>query len=304
MVRSRAICSRLVDRLPPPLHAYHTQDCALARLRTLAPRGLVEVRYGASARGRDLVAFRLGEGATRVLYLANIHAMEFLGTEVVLALADALIGSPPADREVWLVPCANPDGRAEAEDNARAGRRRFARRNARGVDLNRNFDVDFRADYWLHRLLPRVYAPGDAPFSEPEAAALRDLCAAHPPRFALSLHAFGGWVFYPWGARRDPTPDAERFETIADAMCARMPRDRYRHRQLGKWARWFRGHGMEIDHLYARHGTLAFLMEISRGGASATRPATWIDPLRWFNPPDPRAEVDNVLPAALHLATV
>lgn len=293
-----------LDTLPAPLERYTPLASALDQLRTLARHGMEEVRYGASSEGRPLYAFRIGTGPLRVLYMANIHAMELLGTEVILGLAKAFVQERPVGREIWLIPSANPDGRARAEDNARHGRRRFARQNARGVDLNRNFAEGFDVNYWMHKLLPGMYQPGTNAFSEVETAALRDFVAAHSPQLALSLHSFGGWLFYPWGNRREPTRDAARFENIAQAMCSRMPHDRYRHRQLGQWARWFAAHGLEIDYLYAQHGTLAFLMEISRGGWSFRRPGSLTDPLCWFNPPDPAREVENVLPAALYLASV
>jgi len=259
------------------------------------------VVYGASAEGSPLWGVRVGEGARRVLYLGNIHAIEFVGTEVVLAILDGLIADPVDGVEAWLVPIANPDGRARAEANAAAGRRRFVRHNARGVDLNRNFDVGFRADYWMHRLLPGIYRPGSGPCSEPEVAALRDLCAAHPPHAAISFHAFGGWIFYPWASRAEPPADEARFAATASRLAASMRRP-YRVSQLGRWARWFRAYGAEIDHLYGRHGTLAFLIEVSRGGVEVNRPRTWADPLAWFNPRDPSPDVHDVLPAARLLA--
>jgi hypothetical protein len=152
----------------------------------------------------------------------------------------------------------------------------------------------------MHRLLPRAYRPGREAFSEPETAALRDLAAAHPPHAAISFHAFGGWIFHPWAALAEPPPDAERFARVAGRMAKAM-RKPYRVAQLGRWASWFRAHGAEIDHLYGRHHTLSFLVEVSRGGLRAGRPASWIDPLAWFNPEDPRSHVDDVLAAALEL---
>jgi zinc carboxypeptidase len=285
---------------------YRSGRGCLLRASELAERvgGRAEpLVFGRSAGGRPLWAVRVGSGPRRILYLANLHAMEFIGSEVVLALLEHLVAQPIDGVEVWLAPVANPDGRARAEANAAAGRRRFARANENGVDLNRNFAVGFSADYWMHRALPAIYRPGTAPFSEPETAALRDLCAAHPPHAAISFHAFGGWIFHPWACRNDPPPDARRFAEVAGRMAACMRRP-YRVAQLGRWARWFRAHGAEIDYLYGTHGTLAFLMEVSRGGASAGRPGSWVDPLSWFNPPDPRPDVENVLPAALLLAGV
>lgn len=295
-----------MERLPPPLQGYHTLAGALAELRAMAPRGLCEIHYGNTVHGEALRAFCCGTsgGTTRLLYMANIHAMEFLGTEVILALAEAFLKNPPVNCEIWLIPSVNPDGRLLAEGVAQSRCKQFLRHNAHGVDLNRNFDVDFNRDYWLSRWLPRLYRSGETPFSEPETAALRGFLAQHPPHFALSLHSFGNRIFYPWSARREPTVDAARFTAIAESMAHCMPHARYRVAQLGQWAQWFAGHGLEIDHLYACHGTLAFLMELSKGGFSAKAPATWFQPLRWFNPPDVSREVENALPAAVFLSTL
>lgn len=292
-------------RVAGPLSGYRSLAGGTLAAADLVRRSggrAVPVIYGRSAEGRPLWAVRVGDGPLRVLYVANLHAMEFIGSEVVLALLERLVDDPMPGIEAWLIPFANPDGRVRAEVNAANGRRRFVRHNGRGVDLNRNFAVGFRADYWMHRLIPALYNPGAEPFSEPEAAALRDLCATHPPGRAISFHAFGGWIFHPWSCRADPTPDDGRFSALAARMAEAMRRP-YRCAQLGRWARWFRAHGSEIDHLYGDLGTMAFLIEVSRGGLEARSPSTWADPLAWFNPRDPVPDVQNVLLAALALAT-
>ena len=40
----------------------------------------------------------------------------------------------------------------------------------------------------------------------------------------------------------------------------------YRTRQLGRWGFFFRAQGSEIDHLYGRYGTTAYLVELTRSG--------------------------------------
>jgi hypothetical protein len=77
----------------------------------------------------------------------------------------------------------------------------------------------------------------------------------------------------------------------------------YRAVQLGRWARWFSAGGAEIDHLYGRYRTLAFLVEVSHGGRRMDSPGTWLDAFAWFNPPDVAREVEDVAEAALALAT-
>ncbi|MEC8424725.1 MAG: hypothetical protein VX000_13170, partial [Myxococcota bacterium] len=64
----------------------------------------------------------------------------------------------------------------------------------------------------------------------------------------------------------------------------------YPAKQLGRWAFFFRGHGMELDHLYGQHGTLAYLWELTRG-RSPLAPATWRSKFRAYNPVDPARAV-------------
>ena len=71
--------------------------------------------------------------------------------------------------KVLVVPLANPDG---FEQNSRY--------NARGVDLNRNGDVNWSST--------SVEPPGPAPWSEPESRAIRDLILAERPERIVFLH--------------------------------------------------------------------------------------------------------------------
>ena len=91
------------------------------------------VVFGSSVQGRPLVAHhRSGAGETtfRILVVGVIHGDEPAGLDV----ADLLLAEPVPDGvDLWVVPDANPDGRF-----------RRTRGNANGVDLNRNFPVDWQ----------------------------------------------------------------------------------------------------------------------------------------------------------------
>ena len=86
---------------------------------------------GHSSQGRPIIAFRLGDptSETTILVVGCIHGNECAGT----AIARALIASPPAGIDLWVIRNLNPDG-------FRAG----TRQNGRGVDLNRNFPFHWR----------------------------------------------------------------------------------------------------------------------------------------------------------------
>ena len=304
-----------VARHPEP--AYHFAAEVEAELASLAARrpGVVEARtIGRSVEGRPIVAWRVrrpGDGTAfphaprepqRLLVFANIHAMEWISTEVALGFAEWLVAHPVAGVEVTVVPILNPDGRARVERDLLDGRNAYRRGNARGVDLNRDFAVNREARAVWRRVIPAYYATSPAPLSQPETRALDRLAAAGRFHAAVSLHAFGGFVYYPWAGSWERAPDRRDFVELGDAMVAAQPPRAYHVRQLARWAFFFRGHGMELDHLYGRYGTRAFLVELTRSGLSPLRPAEWKRYFRWYNPRDPAPHVRSGVAALRALA--
>ena len=133
------------------------------------PRAVVEHRViGRSVQGRPLHAWRLGEpGRRRVVLLSTMHGNEPHTRQILTSLRD---GRPIRGIDLWVVPVVNPDGLA-----------RHSRRNAHGVDLNRNFPHDW-AD------LDGNYESGPRPASEPETRAVMAFLRDVRPRRVLSFH--------------------------------------------------------------------------------------------------------------------
>src|SRR5690242_4097623 len=88
---------------------------------------VVEKRViGHSVRGRPITAWRLGErGKPKVLLVATMHGNEGAPRQILATLRD---GKPIHGLNLWVLPVYNPDGLAA-----------HTRKNAHGVDLNRNF---------------------------------------------------------------------------------------------------------------------------------------------------------------------
>ena len=124
---------------------------------------------GHSVQGRRIIAYELGDStaARSVLVVGCIHGNECAGTAVVDRLRRL---GPLEGVDLWLVPDANPDGRA-------AG----TRGNARGVDLNRNFP-----HHW--RRLGGAFYSGPRPASEPETRALMRLIRRVRPTVTIWFH--------------------------------------------------------------------------------------------------------------------
>src|SRR4029079_10755148 len=157
---------------------------------------------GHSVRGEPLIAVHFGseaEDARTAVVLAGVHPIEWIGIEAWLALMERVAGADLGGRSVIVFPMVNPDGVLQVESALREGRRRFHRHNARGVDLNRNFDAHWGERGVLQRGMPWIFAPGSAAASEPEVAAIGFELASRRVDRAVSLHSFGGAVLYPPG---------------------------------------------------------------------------------------------------------
>ena len=137
-------------------------------------------QFHSSNEGRPIEALSFGEGERTILLMAGVHGGEKSGVEMVASVVERLRACDPAclkDRIVVL-PRVNPDG-------YEAG----TRRNARGIDINRNFPTrDF---------VGTEDAPGGVtPASEPETRAVLDVVERFDPWLIITLHAALACVNY------------------------------------------------------------------------------------------------------------
>ena len=148
---------------------------------------------GSSAGGRPLEVYRFGEGTMVRMIVAGIHGGYESNT---VALADELIaylrenpGKVPEDKTLYILRNLNPDGLArEIGPDGRA--------NQNGVDLNRNWDAGWAAEWdqaacWSLRPL----TAGEYPHSEPETRALAYFILVHKPDALISYHSAALGIF-------------------------------------------------------------------------------------------------------------
>lgn len=138
----------------------------------VAPAGhgaAVEKRViGHSVRGRPITAWRLGErGKPKVLLVATMHGDEGASRQILTTLRD---GPEVHGLNLWVLPVYNPDGLAA-----------HTRKNAHGVDLNRNFPF-----HWAD--LDGSYESGPRPGSEPETRAMMRFLRQVRPQWIVSFH--------------------------------------------------------------------------------------------------------------------
>lgn len=289
---------------PRRLGSYRGYAELLDALDRLAGRGARIREIGRSVRGEPLFALHFGSEAPAArtsVVLAGVHPIEWIGIESGLALLDRLAATDLGDRAVIAFPIVNPDGLLDVEASLRAGRRRWFRHNARGVDLNRNFDAHWGQRGLVQRVLPWIFARGSAAGSEPEVAAVAFELSSRRVDRAVSLHSFGGAVLFPPAHSVWPVRDYEEHRTWARSV-ARAARPRPYTALPCAWWSWGLSHGgLELDWFHERHGALSLLVECEGGPSlSLSRLA---HPFAWFNPLERERVAGSVAAALLPFIT-
>ncbi|MDQ2699975.1 MAG: M14 family metallopeptidase [Actinomycetota bacterium] len=187
---------------------------------------------GKSVKYRPIEVRRFGDpGANfRALIVGSVHGNEPQGIRMIRRLNR--MARPGLKRvDLWTISTINPDGIA-----------RGTRKNARGVDLNRNFPYRFDPD------LDDGYNSGPGPLSEPESRAVLRLVRNR--KFDLSI-----WYHQPWGRTLIPCNATARFARRYSRMSglgARPGCDRPVR-------------GSATDWMFHRFGTKAFVVEFAAG---------------------------------------
>ncbi len=206
--------------------------------------------------GRDIPLLKLGEGKRILLYVGTHHGTEWMTGALLLHFLEELCIAREAgyavlgvhipfalkNRTLVFVPMLNPDGVAIAQGISKDGdllaerRRRMNpsgdfshwQANARGVDLNHNYDAGFLEYKRIEKELgieggaPTRYS-GEFPESEPESAALAALVRTLMPAMVLSLHTQGEEIYYAAEAKlKGSEAIAHRFSRLSGYRVA-MP---------------------------------------------------------------------------------
>lgn len=292
---------------PPPVERYHPIAAslgAIARAAADKPGEVTVEAIGRTTIGEPIWAIRVarpGPITRKVLVFAGIHALEWIATETAAQLAlDVIEVPPPEGIAVTVIPVLNVDGRQRAEADAWLGDNVYRRGNAARppVDLNRDFAVLRDARGPWAAILPGYHATSPAPLSQPETRAIDRLTDRERFDRAASLHAYGGYLYTPWAGSWRRADDYPAFLALGRRMEEAQGPHAYRTRQLSRWGFFFRAHGAELDHLYGRYGTLAYLIELTRSGFDPGHPrASLRTYARWYNPRDPRPHVERGLAA-------
>ena len=243
------------NNLPPgSMGGFYTLDEMNSEMNGLVaafPSLVQKTSIGLSIEGRNIWCLKISDNVNtdennepEVLYLGLQHAREAITGTSLIFFAQYLVQSYDTNqvvkdlvnnREIYIVPCVNPDGYFYNEDNdpSGGGMQRKNRRDVgsdisgqKGVDLNRNYGVDWadcagassscgssgtsNETYW-----------GTSEFSEPETQAIRNLCYARNFVAAFDQHCSGPYYSLPFGRRSYHTmsaPDRNFYSFIPALM--------------------------------------------------------------------------------------
>lgn len=209
---------------------------------------------------------------------AQHHAREVMGPEIALDMIDYLTdkyGSDPKVKQwvdeinIYVVPSVNPDGGKYVftTDNMWRKNRNPACGSGlkTGIDLNRNYRFNWDGCLGSDGYCGSLVYRGTAPDSEPETRGLESLMDEARALFALTLHAYGEYIIYPYGCTwsGQVADDQDLMQAVGEKIVAVLENDD------GAVNSFLLGSsdgtdGMAQDTYYGNYGTYAYLIEVGR----------------------------------------
>ncbi|XP_030568797.1 carboxypeptidase D isoform X3 [Drosophila novamexicana] len=271
-----------------------------ARLAKAYPEQARVHSIGRSLEGRNLLALQISRNARQrplltppVKYIANMHGDETVGRQLLVYLAQYLLGNFERSLEIgqlvnttdiFLMPTMNPDGYAlSQEGNCESLPNYVGRGNAAGVDLNRDFP---------DRLEQQHVNQLRAQNRQPETAALAEWIVSKP--FVLSANFHGGAVVasYPYDnslahndcCEESLTPDDRVFKQLAHTYSDNHPIMRRGNNcndsfagGITNGANWYELSGGMQDFNYAFSNCFELTIELSccKFPAASSLPSEW-----------------------------
>ncbi len=131
--------------------------------------------FGYTTDGLSIPAYKFGNRGPEIFIIGGVHGDEIEGIIAANGLLQAFSQSFTFKLNLTLVPIFNLDGALRSQ-----------RRNARGVDLNRNLPTQD----WSPTVAQEKYNPGPKANSEPENQSLVNYLKTQNPEFIISLHSW------------------------------------------------------------------------------------------------------------------
>lgn len=186
------------------MYAYHELIYDLIRIDVFR-KDLSFSSIGTSHLGQNIFCIKGGAGTKNVLVIGGHHSLE---TMLSKFLTEYLFHVTPEQLKgicLYAIPLLNPDGAEIVAGRIKPPDPFFEKSNwqanFRGVDLNHNYDAGFSLAKQMveeEGITGPHYTKygGEAPFSEPETAAIRSLCEKIPFEVAVAFHSQGEEIYY------------------------------------------------------------------------------------------------------------
>lgn len=161
---------------------------------------------GKSVQARDIESYTFGNGKKHIVFVGGMHGgYEWNSVELSYVFIDYLEKNPqivPTNLTVTIIPSINPDGVYKVTH--KVGRFLLTdvststtvlasgRFNANNVDLNRNFDCNWKPKgIWKSKTV----SGGSSAFSEPEAQVLKSFVTQNSPTAFVFWHSQANAVY-------------------------------------------------------------------------------------------------------------
>ena len=178
-------------------------ELEMARIADLTPKQEI---IGSSIEKRNIEAFTFGNGEKHLLFVGGIHGgYEWNTSLLAYEMMDYLEANPntiPNNVKVTIIPVLNPDGLNKTVGTSSNFKSTdvpptiaetiSGRFNANKVDLNRNFDCNWKSTgIWQNKTVD----PGSKAFSEPESQAIRNYIDVQKPQAVVVWYSSAGGIY-------------------------------------------------------------------------------------------------------------
>lgn len=235
---------------PSDYHTYEEMMTAVDGYVEQYPELVSKEVIGTSHEGRDIIAVKLSADVAEdrdtpeVLFTHNQHAREHLTVEMALFTLEEFTSGYGTDdrvtkvldeREVWVIPSVNPDGKVYDQESGqfrmwRKNRQPNEGTNAVGTDLNRNWSYEWGCCGGSSSNPASETYRGPSAASAPETQVVQEFVRSRVVggeqqiKAHIDFHTYGELVLWPYGYTYDDTApgmtqdDHDVFETVGTQM--------------------------------------------------------------------------------------
>ena len=187
-----------------------------SKISDIISKKLNKTIIGKSHCGRKIEMFKVGNTGKKILLAGCFHGTEWISYLVLIKFLNDIINENiKVSNQIFVVPCMNPDGvdiSILGADSAgkyknlvdQIGKLNNWKSNARGVDLNHNFDAGWQ-DVRKREKENNIKGPSNTRFgglkpeSELETQSIVKLCDDEKFDLAFAFHSQGEEIYWDYG---------------------------------------------------------------------------------------------------------